>query len=164
MGRDVRADLRRRSFHAERLQGKIALVRMLYERGYTKEDILELFRFIDWVEEFTKFGPGWSDVGQSHADNGTMRLSEYEIDAIKDAIRRHDKDAVIYVFGSRVDDTRKGGDIDLLIISSRLSYADKLRIRQAIEEKIGERKIDIVIASDLERPFVKMGVNEGVLL
>ena len=45
----------------ERLQGKLALVRMLYERGYAKQDILELIRFIDWVlvlpEELeTEFG------------------------------------------------------------------------------------------------------------
>ena len=33
----------------ERLHAKLALVRMLYERGYGKGDILELFRFIDWV-------------------------------------------------------------------------------------------------------------------
>jgi hypothetical protein len=33
----------------ERLQSKLALVRMLYERGYARQDILELFRFIDWV-------------------------------------------------------------------------------------------------------------------
>lgn len=33
----------------ERLQSKLALVRMLYQRGYEKQDILELFRFIDWV-------------------------------------------------------------------------------------------------------------------
>jgi len=33
----------------ERLQSKLALVRMLYQRGYAKQDILELFRFIDWV-------------------------------------------------------------------------------------------------------------------
>jgi len=33
----------------ERLQGKLSLVRMLYERGYAREDILELFRFVDWV-------------------------------------------------------------------------------------------------------------------
>ena len=33
----------------KRLQSKLALVRMLYERGYSKQDILELFRFIDWV-------------------------------------------------------------------------------------------------------------------
>jgi hypothetical protein len=33
----------------ERLQSKLALVRMLYERGFARQDILELFRFIDWV-------------------------------------------------------------------------------------------------------------------
>jgi hypothetical protein len=32
-----------------RLQGKLYPVRRLYERGYTRQDILELFRFIDWV-------------------------------------------------------------------------------------------------------------------
>jgi hypothetical protein len=33
----------------ERYRWKLSLIRRLYERGYRKEDILELFRFIDWV-------------------------------------------------------------------------------------------------------------------
>ena len=33
----------------ERYQWKRKLVRMLYERGYSKENILELFRFLDWL-------------------------------------------------------------------------------------------------------------------
>ncbi|NET61361.1 MAG: transposase, partial [Symploca sp. SIO2E6] len=32
-----------------RLQWKLRLVKGLYNRGYSKKDILELFRFIDWV-------------------------------------------------------------------------------------------------------------------
>ncbi|GLI36473.1 hypothetical protein [Desulforhabdus amnigena] len=32
-----------------RLHWKLTLVKMLYHRGYTREDILELFRFIDWL-------------------------------------------------------------------------------------------------------------------
>ncbi|MDZ8029738.1 transposase [Nostoc sp. DedSLP04] len=32
-----------------RLQWKLSLVRRLYERGYSREDIRELFRFIDWI-------------------------------------------------------------------------------------------------------------------
>lgn len=28
---------------------KLNLIQMLYERGYTRQDVLELFRFIDWV-------------------------------------------------------------------------------------------------------------------
>jgi hypothetical protein len=33
----------------ERYRWKLYLIRRLYECGYRKEDILELFRFIDWV-------------------------------------------------------------------------------------------------------------------
>ena len=36
---------------AERLKWKVSLVRRLYERDYEKQDILELFRFIDWLME-----------------------------------------------------------------------------------------------------------------
>ena len=32
-----------------RLQGKLRLIQRLYERGYARQDVLELFRFIDWV-------------------------------------------------------------------------------------------------------------------
>jgi len=34
---------------AGRLHWKLNLVKMLYRRGYSKADILELFRFIDWL-------------------------------------------------------------------------------------------------------------------
>ncbi|MCP4346719.1 MAG: hypothetical protein GY795_14475 [Desulfobacterales bacterium] len=33
----------------ERKRWKLRLIRMLYERGYGKKHILELFRFIDWL-------------------------------------------------------------------------------------------------------------------
>lgn len=33
----------------DRFQWKLRLFKMLYERGYSKEDILELTRFIDWI-------------------------------------------------------------------------------------------------------------------
>jgi hypothetical protein len=33
----------------ERLRWKLTLVKLLYQKGFRKEDILELFRFIDWV-------------------------------------------------------------------------------------------------------------------
>lgn len=32
-----------------RLNWKLSLVKMLYHKGYAREDILELFRFIDWL-------------------------------------------------------------------------------------------------------------------
>jgi hypothetical protein len=32
-----------------RLRWKLSLVKGLYEKGYSREDVLELFRFIDWL-------------------------------------------------------------------------------------------------------------------
>ncbi|WP_028323894.1 hypothetical protein [Desulfatirhabdium butyrativorans] len=33
----------------DRLQWKIQLVRQLFDRGYSRKDIINLFRFIDWI-------------------------------------------------------------------------------------------------------------------
>ena len=48
----VMAHLRTKATHRNpesRLQWKLSLTRRLFERGYNRQDILGLFRFIDWV-------------------------------------------------------------------------------------------------------------------
>lgn len=45
-----------------------------------------------------------------------MRLTNSEIEAIKKAFLKTFEDGKIYLFGSRADDTKKGGDIDLYIV------------------------------------------------
>ncbi|MBN1546450.1 MAG: hypothetical protein JW902_07315 [Syntrophaceae bacterium] len=40
-----------RTHPEDRLQWKLRLFKLLYERGYRKEDVVELMRFIDWVME-----------------------------------------------------------------------------------------------------------------
>ena len=42
-----------------------------------------------------------------------MRLEPEEVDGILVAVRSFDPDAQVYLFGSRVDDRKRGGDIDL---------------------------------------------------
>jgi predicted nucleotidyltransferase len=45
-----------------------------------------------------------------------MRLTEKQIEIIRDGVFKHfGEKSAVYLFGSRVDDTKKGGDIDLLI-------------------------------------------------
>jgi uncharacterized protein len=93
-----------------------------------------------------------------------LRLSKTEIEAISQTIRHLDDQARICLFGSRADDRKRGGDIDLLILSEKLSESDRGTIRLILHEKLGEQKIDIVIARDLSDPFVRVALSEGVLL
>lgn len=93
-----------------------------------------------------------------------MRLDDYEVSAIKSVIISLDSSAKIYLFGSRVDDTKRGGDIDLLIFSDKLCNNDIFDIKEDICDKIGDQKIDIIIARDDSDPFVRIALKEGVLL
>jgi uncharacterized protein len=91
-----------------------------------------------------------------------MRLHQTEIQAIKETILSLDENAEIYIFGSRTDQTLKGGDIDILVLSQSLSFGDKLKIKQMIFEKMEEQKIDLIIARDTSSPFVRMAFKKGV--
>ena len=93
-----------------------------------------------------------------------MRITTTEKNVICLSIHERDTKAKIYLFGSRADDSKKGGDIDLLIISQKITQKDVRQIRRNIINKIGEQKIDIVLATDLSKPFTKIAINEGVLL
>jgi len=53
-----------------------------------------------------------------------MRLSEEEISTLKTALFKLSPQAKLYLFGSRIDDNRQGGDIDLLVVSDCLTKKD----------------------------------------
>jgi uncharacterized protein len=93
-----------------------------------------------------------------------MRLQGYEIKSIKESVRSLDNNAKVYLFGSRTYDDKRGGDIDLLIISNILKHSDQRKIRYSLYDKIGEQKIDVIIAQDASDPFIKIALNEGILL
>ena len=58
-----------------------------------------------------------------------MRLTDQERATITETIMSFDKDAWLYLFGFWVDDNRKGGDIDLLVLTDKLTFTDKLKIK-----------------------------------
>ena len=76
-----------------------------------------------------------------------MRLSEAERKAIKDcAAEVFGSQAEVRLFGSRVDDSALGGDIDLYIeTDSDISHRDEARFIDRVAERIGDQKIDIVV-------------------
>lgn len=93
-----------------------------------------------------------------------MRLDENERNAIISSIRALDPDAEIYLFGSRTDTAKRGGDIDILILSSCLTNSDKISIKRRIFEQIEEQKIDLLIARDNSDPFVRLALKTGIKL
>lgn len=93
-----------------------------------------------------------------------MRLSIKEKSAIVKAVNSFDPEAKVYLFGSRVDDSAKGGDIDILILSQSLTFKDKLKIKAFLFQTLEEQKIDLLIAQDDSDPFVKIALEQGVPL
>jgi predicted nucleotidyltransferase len=93
-----------------------------------------------------------------------MRLSEFEIKAIIQTITVFDSNAEIFLYGSRCHDDKKGGDIDLAILSEKIDRAMISRIRIKLHDLIGEQKIDIIARRTAEDAFIKMAVETGVRL
>ena len=98
-----------------------------------------------------------------------MRLTNNEVQIIKETFKDVFEDGKIYLFGSRIDDSKKGGDIDLYIdIPYHLTISEKLEKKSSFRIKLydmlGEQKIDIVISKDKNRSIEKEILKTGVLL
>lgn len=75
-----------------------------------------------------------------------MRLRNDIKNGIIKASRRHFGNADLYLFGSRVDDSKKGGDIDLFVESSVNIHSDNRHdFLTDIYRNITERSIDLII-------------------
>ncbi len=94
-----------------------------------------------------------------------MRLSQYEIKVIKDSFTSTFTDGKIYLFGSRIDDNLKGGDIDLYIITKDTNKVKKkIDFLVKVKNKIGEQKIDVVLSYDKTKPIEQEAIENGILL
>ncbi|MDP2230733.1 nucleotidyltransferase domain-containing protein [Methylotenera sp.] len=95
-----------------------------------------------------------------------MRLSAEAVNVIQDAFLRVFEKGELYLFGSRVDDTRKGGDIDLYVVTDQQNRLGEKRIDflAQIKHKIGDQRIDLVIDRGTNRPIDKIATSEGILL
>ena len=64
---------------------------------------------------------------------------------LKQAVRSVDTSLDLYLFGSRVDDSQRGGDIDILILGDRqLTFEEISKIRWAFINSHGDQKINIL--------------------
>jgi predicted nucleotidyltransferase len=99
-----------------------------------------------------------------------MRLDQKTIAIIKTEIARRLGDNVtIRLFGSRADDSQRGGDIDLLIetpqpLPHRIMM--ECKIAAALFIKLGGRKVDVLIKDPTmqKQPIHQMAYSQGVEL
>ncbi|MBI9098169.1 MAG: nucleotidyltransferase domain-containing protein [Spirochaetaceae bacterium] len=95
-----------------------------------------------------------------------MRLTLQESESIKNSFTQVFGTGKIYLFGSRVDDSKKGGDIDLYICPDNNSddmNRKKIEFLVKLDLSIGEQKVDVIIRRDknrlIEREALKYGVE-----
>jgi len=95
-----------------------------------------------------------------------MRLSYGEQEAILKSFYEVFGEGKIYLFGSRVDDEAKGGDIDLYIVPKNRDELARKKIDflLSLKNKIGEQKIDVLIAQDQNRMVEQEAIYKGVAL
>ncbi|MCF7992786.1 MAG: nucleotidyltransferase domain-containing protein [Thiohalocapsa sp.] len=81
-----------------------------------------------------------------------MRLDQTQLTAIRHvATECFGDDARLWLFGSRVDDAARGGDIDLLVEIPSLDSEQALRAKYdflaLLKQRIGDRRVDVVLST-----------------
>jgi len=101
-----------------------------------------------------------------------MRLTAQQIETLRQKSAQHfGANTHIWLFGSRTDDSKKGGDIDLLIepgLHDPTAIINaKLALLRDLHQTLGEQKIDIVIRrtdSNHELPIHRIAYTTGIQL
>jgi len=97
-----------------------------------------------------------------------MRVTDEQVAAIKQAAAEvFGDDAVIRLYGSRVDDRRRGGDIDLHFeVSEVPDYRAQARFLDAIDAAVDGRKVDLWFTPrDIEpRGLERVPYRDGIVL
>jgi predicted nucleotidyltransferase len=94
-----------------------------------------------------------------------MRLTEQQVDSIRSLLYKADPNGKIYLFGSQVDDTRRGGDIDLFFETSiKIAYRTQLLLQYRLGVEC-DTNVDLLVKEpgDLEQPFFSIA-RKGILL
>ena len=78
-------------------------------------------------------------------------------------------DATVSLFGSRVDDTARGGDIDLLVQSDRAVEQRERKVLQLVARlqiRLGDQPIDVLVLDSKTKPqpVHEEAVRTGVIL
>ena len=94
-----------------------------------------------------------------------MRLTKDQVDYVARSIRNHlGHNAKIWIFGSRLDDRKKGGDLDLYVETQPCPLHTELRCKIELEEALG-LPVDLIIRTDGDNtPIACIAKRQGKLI
>jgi len=96
-----------------------------------------------------------------------MRLKPEQMALIKRVVADHfGLDARVWLFGSRVDDSKRGGDVDLFVLPGEPvdRFSARISCLSDLEEGL-PYPVDLVVEDDSrDLPIYRVARSEGVLL
>ena len=94
-----------------------------------------------------------------------MRLTPAQIDIIKTTAQTVLGDgARVTLFGSRVDDQAKGGDVDLYVETPELALMKKIRCKVQLQDQL-DMPVDLIVKPSGDRsPIALIAKQEGIRL
>jgi predicted nucleotidyltransferase len=95
-----------------------------------------------------------------------MRLNNTELQALRAILGELDPAGRIYLYGSRADDTRRGGDIDIYLQASRPIELKTRLLTQYRLEQACDTRVDLLVKNPAqpELPIHQIAVERDVLL
>lgn len=94
-----------------------------------------------------------------------MRLTPAQIDIIKTTAQTVLGDgARVTLFGSRVDDSAKGGDVDLYVETPELALMKKIRCKVQLQDQL-DMPVDLIVKGYGDQSAIaKIAKHEGITL
>ena len=95
-----------------------------------------------------------------------MRLTTAQLENIRQTTRQNfGAGASVWLFGSRVDDTRRGGDVDLYVESiQENTLMSALRCKIALEDSL-DLHVDLIVKEPgKDKPIYRLAKTQGVQL
>ena len=95
-----------------------------------------------------------------------MRLKSNELNALRSILIKLDPAGHIYLYGSRADDQRRGGDIDVYLEASRPIDLRTMLSTQYRLELACDTRVDLLVKNPAqpEQPIHKIARDTGILL
>ena len=93
-----------------------------------------------------------------------MRISDKTANVLTSLAKKYfGAGAPVRLFGSRINDNVRGGDIDIHIIAPNSTFRDEISFLAEVEQQLDER-VDLRVLRDSKLLIDEIAINEGILL